>query len=440
MKTMRKLFFSALAIFFLAGSFSEAIASGPDLQKTYTWKYNINKDGNVIMDNYDCNMVIYIWDKAETEFHLVIDAKTRSDEDASALDSYLQNLKFTNSTASVKFGNAFWETRNSIMGRMTMKLAGGKTIGLSDFSMKGELWVPASCRLNINSKYSNINMEDFSGQLFLDLYNDNFYGANVNGKASIIDKYSTVEFKDMKDVEADLYNSKLSTKNTGNLKIVSKYSKISAETTGNLDIDSYNDKLSFTKTGIITFVAKYSDLKADFSGRADFNCYEGTVVIKEAAEVKITSKYADFQIQNAVSINVLSSYNDKFSAVKLNSLKIDESKYCDFKVEELKSSLTEGDGYEDKFTIGKTGQDFKELNINGKYINISFALPKSIDYRFKAKIQYADLEINESALTSKTKIIDGEHLEYDAVRGTDKEGMPRIEVNGYQMSLKIIEL
>ena len=48
--------------------------------------------------------------------------------------------------------------------------------------------------------------------------------------------------------------------------------------------------------------------------------------------------------------------------------------------------------------------------------------------------------MNESQLKSKTKIVEGSNLEYDAVKGTMKEGMPLIEVNGYQMGLKIVEL
>ena len=61
-----------------------------------------------------------------------------------------------------------------------MKLEGGKDVSLSEFSMKGELWIPSGCRFGLNSKYSEINMEDFSGQLTLDLYNDNFYGCKCN--------------------------------------------------------------------------------------------------------------------------------------------------------------------------------------------------------------------------------------------------------------------
>ena len=440
MKTMKKIFFSTLALFLCTGFISITHASGPELQKTYTWKYSITKDGNVVLDNYDCNITIHTWDKAEAEFHLTIDAKTRSDEDATVLDNYLQNLKFSNSSSSVRFGNSFWETRNNIMGRMTMKLEGGKTVGLSDFSMKGELWIPAICRFEVDSKYSEINMEDFSGQLKLDLYNDNFYGGNVNGKTNIEDKYSTLQFKEMKDIEADLYNSKLEAKSMGSLKIVSKYSKVSVETSGNLNADSYNDKYSFTRTGDITFLAKYSDIKSDISGQIKLDCYEGTILLKEVKDVNISSKYTDFQFTTAGNITVSSSYNDKLTAGKLSSLKIDDSKYCEYRMEELVNTVKESDGYEDKFNIGKSGQEFKELNINGKYIEISLGLPKTMDYKFNAKIQYPKLDINESALTTKSKVLEGDNLEYDAVKGTVKEGMPRIEVNGYEISLKIVEL
>lgn len=437
---MRKLFFSSLLLIIYTGLISNASASGKELQKTYTWKYNINKDGNVVIDNYDCNLSIHVWDKAEAEYHLIVDATTRTDEDATVLDTYLQNLKMSNSSTSVRFGNSFWETRNNILGRMTMKLKGGKDVGLSEFTMKGELWVPSTCRFEVISKYSEINMEDFSGPLKLDLYNDNFYGAGVKGNAEITDKYSTIELKEMKDVKADLYNSKLETGNTGNLKVESKYSKVTTLSSGRLDIDSYNDKYSIPKAGDISFTAKYSDLKTETAGKVNLDCYEGTVAIQVASDIRISSKYADFQFGKVENVTISSSYNDKLAAVKVNSLKINESKYCSFRMEELVNSVTEADGYEDKFNIMKTGQDFKGLNVTGKYVNISLSLPTTVDFRFRAKIDYPKLEMDESKLITKTKIKDGEHLEYDAVKGADREGMPVIEVDGYEMALKILGL
>ena len=334
---MKKLFFSAILVMFCAGFIQVASAAGKDLQKTYTWKYNINKDASVSFDNYDCNLTIHTWDKAETEYHLTVDAKTRSDEDAAVLDRFIQNLKFSNGATSVSYKDNFWESRNSVMGRMTMKLEGGKTVSLSDFTMKGEVWIPVGCRFVLDSKYSEIHLEDFAGQLFLKLYNGNLYGGNVTGRTEIEDKYGSIEFRDMRDLKADLYNSKLEAASLGDLNIVSKYSKVTAKTAGRLGIDGYNDKYEFEKTGDISFTAKYSDLKALISGQAVLDCYEGSVTLNEAKDIRITSKYADFNFGVAGNISVTSSYNDKLVSGKLISLKIDESKYCSYRIEELDS-------------------------------------------------------------------------------------------------------
>lgn len=438
MKTMKKLFFSVLIVSLSSGLIFAGTSTA--LQKTYTWKYNINKDGTVKFDNYDCNLTIHIWDKAEAEYHMMVDAKTRSDEDAVVLDKYLQELKFSNSATMVSFRDVFWETRNNILGRMTMKLEGGKSISLTEMSMKGELWIPATCHLELESKYSEVNMEDFSGTLSLDLYSDTYYGGKLSGKTDIVDKYSTMEFKDMKDMKADLYSSKLEAANLGNLNIVSKYSKFTAASAGRVDIDAYSDKFEINRTGDIKFVGKYSDLKTDVAGQLELDCYEGTIVINEAKDIKMTSKYADFQFGSVGNVTVTSSYSDKFSAGKLTTLKISDSKYCNYKVDELTSSVTESDGYEDKFHIMKTGNELKEVNIDGKYIEIELMIPKTLDYRFRARIQYPKLDMNESALKSRVKIVQGDQVEYDAVKGIEKEGMPLISVTGYEMSLKITEM
>jgi len=442
MKATTKLFYRTLVLIIFTGLVSAESASGSDLQKTYTWKYNINKDGSVALENYECNVTIHTWDKGETEFHLTIDAKTRSDEDAAVLDKYLQNLKFSNSATSVSFKDSFWESRNNLeflnWRRMTMKLEGGKVVSLSEFSMKGELWIPSGCRFGLNSKYSEVKMEDFSGQLTLDLYNDNFYGSNLSGRTTIKDNYSAIEFKDTRDLKADLYNSKFEAGNTGDLNIESKYSRVTALSTGILTVNSYNDNYSIPKTGDISFVAKYSTLNTETSGMTNLDCYEGTVIIKEARDIKITSKYADFQFGKVDNVSIESSYNDKLSAAKMKAMRIIESKYCSFRIEELANSIVENDGYEDKIVIVKTSQEFSKMSVDGNYVDISLSLAKTLDYRFKAKITYPNLDIDESKFVTRTKISDGSKLEYDAVKGKEKDGMPVIEVNGYQMSLKII--
>ncbi len=421
------------------GLLCQAVTPGMSVQKTYNWNYKVNPDARVEANNYDCDLVIHTWDKAEAEYRLIVDADARSEDDASALNEYLSNLVFSHSATDVAFDNRFWSNRNTILGRTTIKLKNGKTISLSSFDMRGELWIPKGCSLVFSSKYSEINMENFSGQSRIDLYNDNFYGNNMGGKTEITDKYSTIEFKDVNDLKANLYNSRLDGGNTGELDIESKYSRIAFRTTGNIKIDGYNDKYTFSKTGNITIAAKYTDLKADGAEDADINFYEGTVAIVTVKDLAINSKYADYDFDVAGKCTISSSYNDRLSVARLSSLVISESKYCSYKIDNLAGVLTESEGYNDKFSIGAVGNDFSKLLVNGKYLEVSLGIPRNMDCRFKANITYADLDINESSFKPVVKIIQGSKTEYDAVKGTEKEGMPLIEADGYQVSLKIRE-
>ena len=136
---------------------------------------------------------------------------------------------------------------------------------------------------------------------------------------------------------------------------------------------------------------------------------------------------------------ITSSYNDKVNAVKLTSLDIMESKYTTFSIDNLALSLNDESGYNDKFVIARTGKEFGGLYLDGKYVDLSIDFPADFSYRFKAKIKYPDLRMDESVLKSVVKIVTGTEIEYNAVKGTEKPGMPEVEINGYQMVVRISE-
>lgn len=440
MKTMGKSIFNGLAGLFVLFIISIAPADGAQVQKTFTWKYPVGSDTRVVFTNYNCDLVIHVWNKSETEYHLTIEATGKSEDDEARLLRYLGNYTFSHSGSSVNFRNTFWKNRRSINGRTTLEIEGEKNIELTEFDMKGELWIPASNPLEMDSKYSRIDLEDFAGKLSLTLYNDNVYGGNLTAAAEISAKYANIEFKEIKGLKAEFYNCDFEAGNAGDLTINSKYSKFDSKTAGNVMIDSYNDKFSFEKTGDIIFSSKYSDLKTGNTGNFTIDCYNGTIIAATVNKMKLSSKYADFQIRNTGDILIGDSYNDKFHFGKVNSMKIDVSKYSIYEAEELSETLSESDGYNDNFTISKIGAGMKEISINGKYTEISLGMPVSLDYRLKANIKYPTFEINETAFKTRVKVVENSGMQYDGVKGTEKDGMPVIEVKGYNMTLKISDL
>jgi hypothetical protein len=306
--------------------------------------------------------------------------------------------------------------------------------------MKGELWLPAGNSFNLDSKYSTINMGDFNGKLSLSLYNDNLYGGGLAESLTMTAKYANIEFKDINGIHAELYNCTFEAGKIGVTELDSKYSRLKAATAGKVTIDSYNDKFEFTTTGDLKFSSKYSDLTSSVSGKVTLDTYNGTIIINECKSVSLSSKYAEFRFGKTGEIRIGDSYNDKFDIGLVTSVTVDVSKYSNFKIDELGTSLRESDGYNDKITVGKASADLKEITMTGKYNELSVGIPSSLNLRLKAEIKYPTFEFNEASFTIKTKISDDSGLQFEGIRGTEKENLPLVEVKGYNMTVRIQDL
>jgi len=438
MKQKKAYFYSILAIAVCLAMGVNGYGQEKKIEKTYKWTYKVNEDVKITFNNYDSDLVIHTWDKKEIAYDMSVKATLKTDEDAKRLNTYLENLEFSHSAGSVQIDSRYWTSKKAVMGRKTITLKGAKTVRFSEYKMKGEIWVPENCRLVLRSKYSEIQAKNVKGVLSLDLYNDNWYGGDVNTAITIKAKYSNLEFKEMKDVEADLYNCDVEAGKIGNLNAVSKYSNFHVGDAGKVVIDAYNDKYSFENTGDIKFTDKYSDLKAHKAGRVELDCYNSTVDVVLAEDIYLKSKYGKYNLDSAANLQITSAYSDKFEIRKLNTLSIDESKYIVVKLDHLERSLLLKDGYTDKFYIKNAGS-LNEVKVNGKYVVLEMALDKEFSYRFEANVKYPKFDIPEEELNTKIKIKEGSELQMKAIKGVESEGMPSFFVNGYDMAVTLTE-
>jgi hypothetical protein len=258
----------------------------------------------------------------------------------------------------------------------------------------------------------------------------------MNSSLKVVAKYSTLEFKQMNDITADLYNTDVEAGNIGNLEAISKYSTFRAGDAGKVDIDAYNDKYYLGNTGDIHLTDKYSILNVLNAGHIKLDCYNSTVQLKSAEDVEVISKYGKYEMGGAHNLNIISAFNDTYRIEHLESLNVNDSKYAVYKIEHLEHSLLLKEGYSDKIQVTETGA-LKELKVNGKYVSVEMALDKGLDYRFFADVKYGKLDINEEAMIVKRKIKEGPALEMEAIKGVEREGMPSFFVNGYDMAVTL---
>jgi hypothetical protein len=438
MKQRKTIFYSILGLILSFSLAMEGYGQGKKIEKSYRWSYQVNKDVTFDFNNYDCDLVIHTWDKAELSYVMSVDADLRTEDDAKRLDAYIEDLEFTHAASSIKFNNRFWNSKKSVMGKKTIGLKGERTIRFVEFKMKGELWVPENCVLLLSSKYSEIQVDDLNGRIDLDLYNDKIYGKNVNGNMKLSAKYSTLEFDQMKNIEADLYNSTLEAGDMGSLRVVSKYSRLQAGHAGKVDIDAYSDKYNFESTGDIRFIDKYSDLISQRSGHTELDCYNSTVNIASLDDVELKSKYGNYEFEEVQNLRVSTAYSDNITIDYLKTLNLTESKYGVYKIGYLDNSLFLGDGYSDKFFIDESGM-LKGVKVSGKYVTLELGIPKELSFKFQADVKYPKFNLNEESMDVRRKIKEGSQLEMEAYRGPQTEGMPSFFVNGYEMSVTLSE-
>lgn len=439
MKRTRMYFYSLLLASLMLSGGLKSQAQGKKIQKSYHWEYAVNSDVKFAFNNYDCDLVIHTWDKSNIAYKLSIDATMRSEEDAKRLDGYIEKLEFSHSAGSLAFDNKFWQSRKNLMGKKTIDLKGEKTIRYAEFNISGELWIPAGCQLVLTSKYSGIELEDLDGSASFTLYNDKLFGGNVNNNLSVEAKYSTVEFRIVGDVSADLYNTDMEISSLGNLTIQSKYSKIKTGDAANVTINAYSDKYALGNTGNIRFTDKYSDLKAGISRDLTLDCYSSTVELAGGSQLELKSKYGKYEIGTMENFHISSSYSDNFQVRSTTTFNVAESKYGTYKINLLSDQLLLKEGYSDKFFITDTGSEFKGIIVNGKYINMQMALDPALSFRFKANVKYPKLEINEEGMDVRVKILESSQLEMEATRGTLSDGMAEFVVNGYEVALTFTE-
>ena len=95
MKTMiRKSFYKGILLGGIILFTHVLVAKDITFSKKYEWNYEVDKNVNVELRNYDCNVVIESSSVNKVKFEIQIDVEAREQADIDVLKSHLENLGF----------------------------------------------------------------------------------------------------------------------------------------------------------------------------------------------------------------------------------------------------------------------------------------------------------------------------------------------------------
>ncbi len=422
-----KLFIAAIILAF-AGN---ALAQNSNGSRTVNKSTDVPSGVTIDMNNHSGDLKITTTSSNNVKLKTTIEVTGDTPADEKKVLQSVEDFKFELHGDDLEIDTRFYKNMNTNNNRSTMTLLNGDKVKVRDFKIRHELEIPKSADLELNNKYSDIEMESLDGKVDLTIYSSKLYAHDFSGETNIQSKYSKIKLGNIKkDAEFDLYDTDIEMESCGDMELKSKYSKFVIEKAGKLEIDSYDDKFTVEELTGLDLNSKYSDFNSE-AVLQDLNLelYDCNIKVKSARNARFNGKYCDLTLGDVANITIDDSYDNNIYLGNTQKIDIGTSKYSLYEIKSV-SGFSLDDGYDDNIKIGKLNNDFSGLTFNGKYGKIE-ADAGSVKFKVDFNIKYPKVDIPESVKISK-QIKDNSNLE---LIGGESGGT--IKITGYDMKVVI---
>jgi len=325
------------------GSFALAQKQSKEINKDYA----ISKGDLLKIENKFGKIDIQNWDKSEVSISVKLSADAKTD---AAAKSIIDNITVE-----------FKKEGNAIHAITEINNESGLSQG-NKFSVDYTLYVPDWINLNLNNKFGDINIDEISGTVNIDLKHGNLRIMSLNrGNEKpfneIIMAFSNGTIERAGSLNLILSFSKLEMEEADFLVAETKYSGINSEICKSLSSDSKYDNFKFSEIHNINGELKYSNLRvAKFTGKLELeSAYSGIKideVLPSFESMKIINSKGTYKIGLQPEVSCDFSGDSNHGEISLEGFTVLEKK-------------TDGTSKNIRAFSGKEG--------SGKLINVSTA-------------------------------------------------------------------
>lgn len=421
-----------------------------DVEKTKSYNYSQSFiDGGTINFSSHANLVnINTWDKNEVKVIATIRVEGENEKE---IEAFLADIKFEpkrteneinlsnsltiNQKPAFNFGSkiSFFSDNSK-----KVELSNGDKIKLKSYKVKYEIFLPMKTRLNLKNSYGEVNvLGDLKGESVFDFNSSKFKAENL-GRTKISIKYGKSQVKSVTDAKIYLFESKMELQKGRELEINSKYSKLTIDLAKKINLNSFEDKVKIGKTDELTSNMKYGDLLVNEARSIHFQAaYELEVEIGKSDELKSdNSKYSSYKIGKIENLLFSESFEDKMHVQAVERIRV-KGKYSKVNVEKLGISC-DVRGFETNVAISAVSPDFRNISMEGKYMNIDLKMP-NVSYKYQSKLTYGKVVYNAGDFEVSENLKERETQELQMKRkGSEDASNPRrVSIIGYESNVKL---
>lgn len=251
-----------------------------EFSKTIKREFDINATGTVYLSNKYGQTDVKTWDRNRVKISVTILVNTSSESNAQAVFNRIK-INFSNAADYVK-AETFIEATNSWWPKWSTK---------ADYKINYEVYLPASCNLNVNQRYGNLYTAAIAGKAVLDVRYGNFKADGIGDDSSINLGYGNGTLVKGKDLRLDVSYSNLNIQECANIGLDTRYSNFSIEKMGSLSGETRYNTYNIKNMDGLRLEGQYDNYRIGEAGSVDFNGRYSQIVVSSI------NKYADLDMQ-----------------------------------------------------------------------------------------------------------------------------------------------
>jgi hypothetical protein len=266
MKIKKYIVFSLILIFGIAPALLASTFPTDDtkLTKTITRSFKIPKDGHVSIINKYGPVVINTWNKDSVHVKIEITAFGKNDKSVSKIMDRVDfdfdlNSKYLLAATVLDRSSGFFTELWNNLGDYSKTL-----LSQNQLKIEYTVYLPASIDLDIDNKFGDIYLEDFKGDLNIELSHGNFRGGNFLGRLDLDLSFGNAEIKSANEADLTLKATESDFNQINKATIHSSSSEIFITKIGILRLDSRSDRKFYVKNAnSISGSSSFSKIQLD---------------------------------------------------------------------------------------------------------------------------------------------------------------------------------
>lgn len=293
--------------------------------KEVSQEISTSKSPEIIIDNTTRNIQVKVWDQSKVKVTTTVyfegEGKLSDEEWFEKLNLSLKNLggsvriksgTISGGSYSINGNNFGW----SSSGGVAVFNDNGENIGTkTNLKRTVTIFVPAGSKLDIDSKYADVQMTGEFGNATVDISNGNLE-ADSFAKLYLRSKYSNVTMENATLAEIEFMNGRFTARNLGEADLDTKYSTIEIASAKKAVFRSTNDEYEIEIAEELRGRKNYGNLRiSKLNGSLEMDGTNADVKIRsvgtELSLIKIDNKYADIRLP----IRNIKNYSINFDGV-----------------------------------------------------------------------------------------------------------------------------